>query len=155
MTVSWRGINLDVAGSIKSRNELVEFFFSFKVLFVKKLKEVKNKLPKKIGKDIIDKKGTSIISTPKEHEEFEEWKSEQEEEKEQKPKEQVELRSEMPEEKEPSTEEMTAEMAKEAEKLEKAKAEGKLKTVHVNEHFRGQPKGHKEEDKEEEEDLRK
>jgi len=111
-------------------------------------------MPKKIGKDVINKKGTAIISTPKESEEFEKWQEEQlrkEEEREQKPKVKAKLESRMPEEPEPSADELAKEKAKDYEEMAKWKESGKLKPVHVNEHYRSKPKQEEEQEEEEEE----
>ena len=96
---------------------------------------------KRIGKDVISKTG-AIISTPKDHEEFEEWKEEQRQEKKAKKAEEVEgkkIQYVLPEE-QPTDEELEKAKAKEMEEMAKAKAQGKLKDVHVNEHHRSHPK---------------
>jgi len=101
-------------------------------------------MPKKIGKDVITK-GSSIISSPKEHEEFEEWKEEQKQEKKAGETEEVEgkeLKSGMPEEPEPSADQESKEMAK----------EDALKQVFVNEHYRSKPKRDEEDQQDEEEE---
>jgi hypothetical protein len=105
----------------------------------------------KIGRDIIDKKASGLISTPEESKEFEEWREEREEEKEEKPKEQVELKSPMPIEKEPSADELARERAEILEDMARLKVEGKLKPVHVVEHHRSLPRETEEDDEEDEE----
>ena len=107
-------------------------------------------MPKqKIGKDALGKGAARILTTPKEEEEFEQWQEERakQEEKEEKPKEQVELTSKMPtNEGEITDEQMAQERQEIYEDMEKAKAEGKLKPVHVREHHRSYPKTEEEEE---------
>ena len=95
---------------------------------------------KKIGKDVIKKGTIGIISTPKEHEEFQKWKEEQEERRQEK---KAEIHYRLPSE-EPSDEQLIKEKEKEMAKLAEARRKGLLKNVHVTEHYRGRPK--KEED---------
>jgi hypothetical protein len=97
-------------------------------------------MPKKIGRDVIEKKAGGLINTPRESEEFQQWKEEREEEKEEKPKEQVEIKSKMPEEPEPSDDEINRQRAEEMA----------LKEVFVNEHYRRKPKRIEDEEEEEE-----
>jgi hypothetical protein len=80
----------------------------------------------KIGRDITEKKGSAIISSPKESEEFEQWKEEQKEER---PKEQVEIKSKMPDEGQPTDEELARAKEQEMAEFAKAKLEGKLKVI--------------------------
>ena len=82
----------------------------------------------KIGRDITEKKGSAIISSPKESEEFEQWKEEQKEER---PKEQVEIKSKMPEEGQPTDEELNRAKAEEMAEMARLKAEGKLRVSKI------------------------
>jgi hypothetical protein len=92
-------------------------------------------MPKqKIGRDIIEKKTSGLISSPKEEEEFEKWQEEQlakEEEKEEKPKFQVKIKSKIPEEPEPSAEQLARERTKDYEEMSRLKRLGKLKVQKV------------------------
>jgi hypothetical protein len=90
-------------------------------------------MPKKIGRDVLDKKGGAILSG-KDAEDFERFQEEQldkEEEREEKPKSEVELKSKMPDEKEPSADELARERAEIQEDMAKAKALGKLKVQKI------------------------
>jgi len=84
----------------------------------------------KIGRDITDRK-VSIISTPKEHDEFEKWKQEQLEEQERKLKPKPILKSKLPEEKEPTPDQLARERAEIQADMARLKAEGKLKVSKV------------------------
>ena len=112
----------------------------------------------KIGKDVIGGKKGKM--TAKESKKFEEFLAKREAEKKKKAKEAEEIEGKrlevkVPEEKQPTDEQLARERAKEMAELAKAKAEGKLKPVHVSEHRRslpGEAKA-KEEEEEEEEEL--
>jgi hypothetical protein len=79
----------------------------------------------KIGKDVLEKKASAIISSPKESEEFEEWRAQQQEEREEKPKSEVELKSKMPDE----VPEAQGPTLEDYEEMAKLKAQGKLKVA--------------------------
>ncbi|MEM3617347.1 MAG: hypothetical protein QXJ31_05485 [Candidatus Bathyarchaeia archaeon] len=82
-------------------------------------------MPKKIGKDVVEKKSSGIIATPKEHKEFEEWKEEQKQEKKAEEAEEIEgkqIKYAMPMEKEPSEDQILEERAKIYEEMAKLKA---------------------------------
>lgn len=75
-------------------------------------------MPKqKIGKDVVGKKGSGILQTKKEREDYEEWKrrkaEEQEEDEKQKQKKKLKpiLKSKMPDEREPTPEELEKQKA--------------------------------------------
>lgn len=95
----------------------------------------------KIGEDIIKKKAGAIISTPKEHEEYEKFLEERE-----KQKKQEEIKEKMKEEGQITDEQLAKQREQEADELAEAKEEGKLKSVHVREHYRSKPKIEEEEE---------
>ena len=81
-------------------------------------------MPKqKIGKDIIEKKASGLISSPKEAQQFEEWKSKQEEEEERRKK-LEEIKERMKDEGEPSDAELIKAKQEEMQKLAEAKSKG-------------------------------
>ncbi|MEM3766682.1 MAG: hypothetical protein QXU45_06100 [Candidatus Bathyarchaeia archaeon] len=84
-------------------------------------------MPKKIGKDVIEKRGSAIISSPKESREYQEWKEEQKQEKKAEEAEEIEgkeIKYAMPMEKEPSEDQILEERAKIFEEMAKLKAKG-------------------------------
>jgi hypothetical protein len=91
-------------------------------------------MSKKIGRDVIDKKGA--ILSGKDAEDFERFQEERlakEEEREEKPKSQVELKSKMPEEPEPSADQLARERAEMQEDMARLKALGKIKPLEKEE----------------------
>lgn len=81
-------------------------------------------MSKKIGKDVTVVKGSSIIASPKEHEEFQEWLEEQKQERKAEEAEEIEgkqIKSEMPMDKEPSAEQLSKERTEFYEEMVKHK----------------------------------
>ena len=103
-------------------------------------------MPKKIGQDIIKKKG-GIISSPKESKEYQEWLEEQKEAKKAEEAEEIEgkeIKARIPEEGQPSNEELARQKEEEMLRMAEAKRKGLLKSVHVREHHRRPPKAEEE-----------
>ena len=98
----------------------------------------------KIGKDVTERGLSGLISSPKEAQQFEEWKSKQDEEEERRKK-LEEIKERMKDEGEPSDAELIKAKQEEMQKLAEAKAKGLLKPVHVVEHHRGRPRKEEEE----------